>query len=434
MTKNLKNDLQIFNPEYVDSVDSIYDFLENLYEIYSLNITKIYKRFDLHMAIDLAIHSVQSYNLGNEFILKGWGDVMILGDTRCGKGFVTERLLNYYDVGEIVSGENVTIAGLVGGVQQIGGKWILQWGKIPINDRRLVVVDEFGEIKDIFPKLSRVRSEGIVEITKIRTETSYARTRLIFLANPIKNRTISSYSHGIEALTDIIENAEDISRFDYVLIVANNEVSLEDINTFYSEKSNPYEPYDKQLVRWIWTRKPNQIRFSEDTLKALIRYSIKLGNLYSPAIPLIQGENIRVKLSKIGTMIAGRLFSASKDGESIVVHPSHIEAAYVFLNMIYKKSCSSYQYYSSIRKEMSEMKEPDLLKRYIQSFNNWQLIIDYLIGTNYITANDMSEHINQPREIVREIISVLLKHCCIQKKYTFYVKNQEFTDWLKSMK
>ncbi|MBT9174572.1 MAG: hypothetical protein DDT22_00232 [candidate division WS2 bacterium] len=431
-SKQMIQDLQIFNPEDMDSVNSIYDKLENIYNIYAHNITRIYKRFDLHLAVDLAFHSVLSFNLSNEYIHKGWADIMILGDTRCGKNFVAEGLSKYYKIGDIVSGENVSVAGLIGGVQQISGRWILTWGKIPQNDKKLLIIDEAGNMNDIFIALSRVRSEGIAEITKIRSDTNYTRTRLIFLANP-KNRPLSTYSYGIESITDIISNAEDISRFDYVLTVANDEVSLEDINIFAVKQDNPYEKFDNALILWAWSRKPDKIKFKPDALTKLIDYSIKLGNLYSSQIPLIQGENIRIKLAKIAVMIAVRLFSASADGEKIIVTSIHIEAAYVFLQMIYKKKSSAYFYYSKIKKDISTIKDIEILERYIKSFQNWESIMEYLIGTNYITATDMSDHINQPKDMVREIISTLLKHACIQKKYTFYVKNPGFSEWLRKL-
>lgn len=431
ITQEMKKGFKIFNPEQSDDVDSIYDKLEDIYNVYSHNVTKIYHRFDLHMAIDLVYHSVLSYKLGNELVHKGWADVMILGDTRCGKGYVAEGLMKYYGAGDIVSGENVSIAGLIGGVQQIGSRWILTWGKIPMSDRRLVLVDEAGAMEGILQKLSRVRSEGIAEITKVKTERSFARTRLIFLANPNKGRAISSFTYGIDAVPDLVESAEDIARFDYILIVANNEVDIDTINMIHTEKSNPYKQWDPQLVQWCWSRKTDQILMTEEALRSIMEYSIKLGGLYSQHIPLIQGENIRLKLSKIAVMIAARLFSSDKTGELIVIKKEHVDAAMIFISMIYKKKASAYFYASEVRKEQTTVKDLSVLKKYINTYKNADAIITYLITSNFISPYDMSDYINQPKDTVREILSVLLKHGCIQKKYSSYVKNQGFSEWLK---
>ena len=317
MTSKLGKKLKIFNPKDNTS-EFIYDKLEELYEIYSKNVTKIFHRFDLHMAIDLIFHSPLSFYFNGEFVKKGWGDAIIIGDTRCGKGFVAENLCKYYNIGDVVSGENLSFAGLVGGTQQLDNKWVITWGKIPLNDKQLLIIDEAGEMEEKdFARLSRVRSEGIAEITKIQSEKALARTRLIFLANP-KNRIISSYTFGIESLSDVVGNPEDISRFDYALIVANDEVSLKDINKSYSTVKNPYEKLDPLLVMWCWSRSPKQIKFTDTATKLILNLAIKLGNTYAPQIPLIQGENIRIKLAKISVMIAGRLYSADKIGRAHV--------------------------------------------------------------------------------------------------------------------
>ena len=89
---------------------------------------------------------------------------------------------------------------------------------------------EASEIKtEDWTRLSRIRSEGIAEITKINTQSTHARTRVIFISNPIL-KTIANYSYGIQALVDIVKAPEDIARFDYVLVVAHNEVEIKDIN------------------------------------------------------------------------------------------------------------------------------------------------------------------------------------------------------------
>ena len=443
LSKKNVDDLNIFNPLYNaknpvkndddnendNEVQMIYDFLHKLYDIYAGNITRIYKRFDLHMAIDLAFHSPLQFYFNNELVYKGWMDIMIIGDTRCGKGFVSENLVKYYGFGEVVSGENASFAGLVGGIQQISGRWVATWGRIPLNNKRLLIIDESGEMdpKD-FSRLSRIRSEGIAEIAKIHAERTQAMTRLIFLTNP-KNRMVSTYSFGIEAINDLVENAEDISRFDYILVVAQNEVDINEINQTRKVAKNIYTEYDPTLVQWIWSRNAKQVIFEDKTTDLILKYAIKLGKIYSSKIPLIQGENIRVKLAKISASIAGRLFSHRDD--CIIVKPAHVKAAYVFINLIYKKPCSGYFHLSQLQLQMTDIYNIANFEEYINSFENRPDLVHYFVQNNYITVTDLSECLNQPKEVAREIISKLIHHRCIQKRYAFYVKNKCFTDWLR---
>ena len=429
--KQIKQIKNLYPDTINDNKTNIYDFLQKLYNIYSNTITKIYKRFDLHLAIDLVFFSALDFSFNNEHVKTGWLDVMIIGDTRCGKGYVAESLVKYYELGEIVSGENVSIAGLIGGIKNINGRHIISWGILPQNDKKMVIIDEAGTMTaNDFVHFSRVRSEGICEITKIKTEKTYARTRLLFIGNP-KNRMMATYSYGIQAITDITNAAKDIARFDYILCVSQTEVDLQTINQIRHIVDNPYQNVDKLLIQWAWSKKHDNIIFHDDALNLILSASIELGQQYSPQIPLIQGENIRLKLARIAVAFAMRLFSTDEQAEFVIVKKTHVEATLIFLDLIYKKNASGYFYYSKLQKQNNEIEDKKVLEDYFNIYEHKEDIIDYFIRNNYINVTDLSEHINSTKDVAKEIISKLLKHRCIIKKYTFYVKCQCFTEWLK---
>lgn len=415
----------------------IYDYLYNLYEHYAHNITKIYNRFDLHLTVDLVTKSVMSFNFDNEFVHRGWMDVMIIGDTRCGKGYVAEKLINYYDVGEITSGENVSFAGLVGGLQQYNKHWVVTWGKIPMNDGGLVVIDEASEIRpEDWTKLSRIRSEGIAEITKIQTQITNARVRLIFLSNP-HNKTIANYSYGIQSLLDVVKAPEDIARFDYVLVVAHNEVPVNEINISHNTivKKFHNQQLEHDLVMWVWSRKSNEVKFSQAAIDRIYTMSIELSRQYSFSIPLIQGENIRIKLAKIAISFAGRTYSNKEDGKYLFVDVCHVDCAISFLHLIYKKEACGYYDMSQLRKDLDvgfADKDFTSIDKYFNSFGTNKLeLYRHLLNNNNITAPLLSEHLNCPTEIAREVISKLLKTDCIVIQSNHYVKVPAFNNYLK---
>ena len=434
LTKTIRNELHEFEI-HKPSAEKIFAYLEDLYTYYAANITKIYNRFDLHLAVDLVFKSPMSFRFGNEFIFKGWIDAMIIGDTRCGKGYVAEKMLKYFDIGEVISGDNCTYAGLVGGLQQYNGHWVVTWGKLPLNDRGLVIIDEAGEIeqKD-WSRLSRVRSEGIAEIVKIHTQSTNARTRLLFLANP-NGKTVANFSYGIQAVPDIVKMPEDIARFDFALVVAHDEVSMQDINKPRSLiKSMHSNVLEQELILWIWSRKTQEITFSKKAIALIYDLSIKLSKTYSFAIPLIQGENIRIKLAKIAICFAGRVYSNKDSGKTLFVDDIHVECAYIFFNLIYKKAASGYYAMSQMDKSFDTDYTVGFkrIRNYFNTFRNKEELCKCLLANNNITINDLCEHLNQPKEIARELISKLLKHCCIVKKYAYYVKTPPFTQWLKN--
>lgn len=438
LTKEIHNRLNEFTLQK-ENLEEAYDRLDAIYEAYSHNITKIYNRTDLHLTIDLAFRSVISFYISNEFVHKGWTDVMVIGDTRCGKGYVAEKLMKYFAVGEVVSGDNVSFSGLVGGLQQFNKHWVITWGKIPMNDCGFVLIDEAGELKEHeWSRLSRIRSEGVAEITKIQSQVTNARTRLLFLVNP-PNKMISNYSYGIQSLSDVVKAPEDIARFDYCLVVAHNEVTMNEINKPRKQINGMFTPeLEQDLILWTWSRKPNEVQFSEEAIKLIYDRAIKLSQTYTFTIPLIQGENVRIKLAKISIAFASRFYSTRNEGKTLFVKSFHVECAFHFINMIYKKNVSGYYALSNLQEHLNIDYETDfrVIEGFFKAFTNKKELWRCLLINNNITAVDISEHLNLDQDTSRDVISRLLQAKCIVKTPRVsktYIKTPAFTEWLKKV-
>ena len=410
--------------------------LTKLYTNYAHNITKIYEREDLHMCVDMLFRSVLSFRFDNEFVKKGWMEAMVVGDTRCGKGFVAEKLLEYYGVGEVVNGETTSFAGLVGGLQQLNKHWVITWGKIPMNDCGILIVDESAGMQtDMWGKLSRIRSEGVAEITKIQTETANARTRLLWICNP-PNRMMSSYTYGIQAMNDLIEAPEDLARFDYVLAVAHDEVSGEIINQ--RRESLPFiheAKLEQALIMWCWSRKADEVEFESDAIQHIYTSSVLLENLYDFSIPLIQVENVRFKLAKIAIAFAARFYSNKENGKILFVRKSHVDCAIVFLDKIYGKTASGYTQYSEMKKSAEECVTPEKLQFIEEYFGKWKLqrrdLLKFLLNNNTFDARGIQEHLCIVITEAIECISKLSITNCISKRGQWYIKTPIFTKYLK---
>jgi hypothetical protein len=413
----------------------IFSRLEKLYMNYAHNVTNIYDREDLHMCVDLVFRSVISFKFGNEFVNKGWMEAMIVGDTRCGKGYVAEKLMEYYGLGEVVNGENASFAGLVGGLQQLNKHWIVTWGKIPMNDCGMLTVDESGGLEeDMWGKLSRIRSEGIAEITKIQTAISDARTRLLWLCNP-PNRVMSSYTYGIQAINDLVKAPEDIARFDYILTVAHSEVTGDVINQRREPLPKMHEQQlEQDLILWCWSRKPNEVKFEEDAIKFIYESSMNLENIYDFSIPLIQVENVRYKLAKLSIAFAARFYSNIENGKVLLVKRVHVVCAIHFLDRIYAKEASGYTAYSAMKKSKEEIVTPEKLKvlgAYLNKWTNKAELLRFLINNNVFDSNGVMDHMGCPKSEAVEAVSRLAQACCIAKRGAFYTKTPAFVTYLK---
>ena len=72
------------------------------------------------------------------------------------------RLMDHYKLGARHECKNATSAGLLGGLQQLGSRWFVSWGIIPMHDKRLVVLEEIkGTPIEVLAKLTDMRSSGI---------------------------------------------------------------------------------------------------------------------------------------------------------------------------------------------------------------------------------------------------------------------------------
>ncbi|MEO5366713.1 MAG: toprim domain-containing protein [Magnetococcus sp. WYHC-3] len=440
LTKERKDGLRKIFPGG-SSIDSIHAFLDDFYEYLSQNVTKIYQRRALHQSVDLAFHSALGFNFNNEFIRRGWLDVLIMGDTRTGKGYVTDRLCKYYRVGEVASGENCTFAGLVGGVQQIGARrtWAITWGFIPRNDRRLVVIDEASAVTgETLSRMSRVRSEGVAEVFKIVTERTMARTRTIWNANPADGRSVREFEHGVEAILTMAERKEDISRFDYAITIASDEVSSDIINTrrhVPSEERVGLSDACRDLILWIWSRKPHQIIFDSDAIQFILNESVTLGKRYHYSIPLVQAENIREKLAKIAVAIAGRCYSTDSTGEVIVVTKACAEYAVGFLHYLYTREAMAYDVYSALQYERNELLSEDGLIRMIATHKERAAhFIGDMLENQKITVKFLEASLGVDYVVAKEIRNEMLKLRAIKAEYSWWVKREPFIRWLRQMR
>ena len=212
--------------------------------------------------------------------------------------------LSHYRAGEIVSGESISFAGLVGGLHQVNSTWSLMWGRIPLADRRLVVIDEIsGMSYDDIGAMSSMRSSGIAEVTKIRQERTNARTRMIWLSNVRRQGArLKDYPHGVLAVKELIGRLEDVSRFDLFLTLSSEEVSIDDINKArpVSTDKLKYSSNDcHDLLMWAWSRKPENVVFSKGVEALILELSSAQGKLYSPSIPLVEPAEHRDKIATI---------------------------------------------------------------------------------------------------------------------------------------
>jgi 5S rRNA maturation endonuclease (ribonuclease M5) len=336
LSDEIKKKLKIFQPDKPNDVESIRKKLKDIYTDFTYNVTKMYERQNLIEAIDLVYHSVLSFSFLGRKIKKGWLECAIMGDTKCGKSETALNLVKHFRAGEFVSsGENTTRAGLLGGEQQTHrGSWNVTWGKLVLNDKGIVILDESDELKKkgIIGQLSGVRSSGVAELIQIQQQRASARTRIIWISNPLWGR-MSEHNYGVDVVREIFETQQDISRIDFAVGAAGEDVSDELINKKHSESyRHKYTTHHCHYsVMFAWSRLDNQIVFDKDAEDFILKLATKFGKIYSPEIPLVIGAEMRVKLARMAVSLAARLYSTDSTGEKIRVMKAHVEVVADFL-------------------------------------------------------------------------------------------------------
>ena len=406
--------LEVFQAQKGHAKRKLWAIIEDLQN----HVTKIWDRMLLHIAMDLVWHSVMDFDFDGKLIRRGWIEAIVIGETRTGKSEVATQLRRHFGYGEIVSGENTSYAGLVGGAVRFDDAWFVKWGRLPLNDRRMIVIDEVTgmTIEDI-ARMSNVREAGIADVTKIETQKTNARTRALWISNVRPPRQdLSDYDEGCLALNDIIGMPEDIARFDYAMSAAHHEVSPEVVNR--SHNASQEQVFTSELcatlIRWIWSRSTDQIVFEREAIESCYQHAIEMGAVYDSSMPLVMAENQRIKLARVAAAIAGRLFSTD-DGETLIITKEHVIAARDLLDAFYAQESFGYHQYSA--RSAHDMKQREKGKRVVsEHLASRPEIVDVLTQFRNITPKKLASYAGITETEAEESVRLFTKFRLVEDK------------------
>lgn len=361
MTPEVKKRLLRFRPAQGQSpLEKCMEIADDL----AANVTNIWGRPMMHVGYDLVWHSLVGFEFEGKLVPRGWLECLVLGDTRTGKSETAIALSKHYQAGIVKPLEGATFAGLVGGNDKVAGtdRYMVKWGLIPLNDRRLVVLDEmsglFGkgnrESKGIIEEMSSIRSEGKAQISKIASAETSARTRLIWISNPLSSTSLADSSNGcLPALRQLVPQPEDIARYDFVMACTSKDVPSSVINSTKHRRvrHRATSKISHELIMWAWSRKSHQVKFLTGVEEYIYAAAEDLGSRYDPDPPLIQIANVRIKVARLAVAFAARTFSSDAKGECLVVKRAHVKSAVEFLDSIYGELSMGYKRHSEMAAE-----------------------------------------------------------------------------------
>lgn len=416
--------LSIFQPT---EGENVWDKLATVANDVAHRFTRVYNRMDWTIAALLTWCSPIGFRFpGEPELQRGWLNTLALGDTETGKSKVAKALQKVFNCGVFVSGENCTFVGLVGGaIKGSGDRLMLRWGRIPLSDKQLVILEELSglsvrEISD----MSDVRSSGMARLDKggINSETN-SRTRLLCLSNArSEKRPLSGYLFGVHAVHELIGHGEDIARFDLITTLTDREVSVKVINaTNFAINANVDSiaaDQLQQLVHWVWSLTPDQVIVTQDAYEACLKETKALAAIYHPSIPIFKGGSGRYKLARIAAAIAALQFCCDAEGR-LCVKVDHVSAARQLLELIYRKASLGYYEYSRQMYDRETVKDEKLLrKEFRKNIPSAHLakVLDTLIHSTRFTRDELQAIAGINNIAADKLIGTMLRERVLKKE------------------
>lgn len=411
--------------------ETVWNKLLNLGNELAHHQTRIYNRLDWHLVALLTWVSPIGWKFPDSPDLqRGWISSLALGDTETGKSEVAKQLKSLFRTGVFVNAENCTFVGLVGGAIKMGsGQLMLRWGRIPLSDKQLVILEELSGLSiEEIASMSDVRSSGTAHLDKggINAETN-ARTRLLCLSNIRSKRAganLSGYLFGVRAVQELVGHSEDIARFDLIITLTDKEVSVDVINDpdiASVAKDIPktiHQDQFQELIHFIWSLSPEQIVFTKNAYLQCLEETKRLSAIYHPSIPIFKGGSGRFKVARIAASIACLQFSWDDASKRLKITREHVKCAARFLERLYNRPSLGYFEYSRQAYDREKVKDVTILKKAFKETISQILmakVIDSLIHATRFTRDELCAVAQVGQFQADKLIGTMLRERAIEK-------------------
>ncbi|MEN6565890.1 MAG: DNA primase small subunit domain-containing protein [Veillonellales bacterium] len=449
LTEEIKKQLDVFRPsESAGYTPAAIDAkLSQICNDLTYNVTHIVERNETLLGVLLVQHSVLRLSVPwDTSPIRGWLELMVLGDTGTGKSALIEKTLRYAGLGTRINAEAAGRTGLTYKMEQSGpgGAWYIVWGAWPLADKELIWIDEAGSLpKELYGEMTMARSEGKLEVKRAVTAETPCRVRAILSSN-VKStgsiKRIADYGHGAEALKDLFNN-EDIRRFDFAVCMKTTDVVPEKYNKILGTfpKSITSEAF-KNNVLFAWSRTPEQVVFTPDTIDEILATATRLSKTYGKAgeIPLVSPSDQRNKVVRLSVALAALTHSVDESGEKIVVYPGHIQYIEAYLCECYNApGCGlhflaqlsvkeeeltgkGYKKLTNILRELPVLKEDGLYHEFVKLFARQK----------YLTVKDVEDMLNITKEQAKSITTLLARQSMVVKTTGGLRKTPQFNSFI----
>lgn len=385
----------------------------------------------LIQAIDLTYHTVLEFDFGDKFkAVRGYLDTLVVTESRVGKSSTAEALRDTYNLGVFASlaGGSATKAGLIGGANKVDGSYQTRAGLIPQNHRNLVIFEELAKCNsDILRELTDVRSSNEVRIVRVNGSLYLpALVRMLTLTNVkthgTTTRPISSYPHGIDIVVELIGAAEDIARYDMMLVLGTPGSRTMD---FGWEPDTPFDKREYQTrIRWVWSRSKEQVILSNEVLQHIVDVCNKLNDEFDSHIKIF-GTEAWKKVTRLAIAIAGYIVSTDETYENIIVTKEAVDYADKFLRRIYDNDTFRLRQYVERERQFSEIDDEGVELLQDLYITNTALL-DQLEQASYSNRNELMAATGVKQDEFNAIMNSLIRGMFVRYKGPSIMPTERF--------
>ena len=321
------------------SVSEIMDWLVFNFEKYS----RIIQRRNVAETTFLTFFSPLYVDFEGENGRKNWMKSVVMGDSTTGKSESVRRAIMLLRIGQIISGEIASIAGLAGAAinSSGGGGWFVEFGVLALQDGKFLAIDGSHKLgKEEKDKLAETERNGKVEITKAAKSSAWARTRQIKIENPldddkITTRAMNDVLHLVHSLQHNFQ-IQSIARIDLACFVV-DDVDTEARNRLCDFEYDPLLENLSELIRLTWSQN-YVVKFSDDAMNEIVEKAIELENKFKcEPYPLLSND-AKYKLAKISSSLACLTCSFNDELDTVTVTAEHVKYVASMINAEYTRA------------------------------------------------------------------------------------------------
>jgi len=259
-------------------------------------------------------------------VIRGALREFLFGDTKTYKSESVKDTCFHFHFGDYVVAESASRAGITYTIDT--DKKIIIWGVLVLNDLGYVAIDGMQKMfSEEMGELREALESGRVIVRRSQSGDALARVRITGVANP--HKPMDQYLWPCLALKDIriFENEPDLTRWDIFLPFATRDVPPEEIAKRSIRERPIPENIFKRHVYWVWSRKPEQIEYTEEAKEEIIKNAEEIMSNYSIASLPIVHLGFRDTLTRLSVAFACLMHSVDETHEKLIVKKEHVEKA-----------------------------------------------------------------------------------------------------------